>query len=234
MKLRSTPFLAAASVFLILISLGFWQLSRLNEKNAFVAQIRSQLNEPAAPLPQNFTTEASDVYKKYRLQGRFLADKSMFLYSSNPTHAERHGYFVMTPFALDSGRVILINRGWIPQSLRPTFLSEAAPRGSDTIEAMVMLPKTPSIFIPKNDLERNIWIYVDLKAMEDFAKAPMDQGFYMVLVSGEGLPKELIVRRAEEFLHIRNDHLWYAITWFSLAAAVMVIYYFRCGKSNCE
>lgn len=234
MKLRSTPFLAAASLFLILISLGFWQISRLNKKNAFVAQIRSQLNQPAALLPRHFTAEASDVYKKYRLQGKFLTDKSMFLYSSNPTHTERHGYFVMTPFALDSGRVILINRGWIPQSLRPTFLSEAAPRESDDIEAMVMLPKAPSIFIPKNDLERNIWIYVDLKAMEDFMKVPMDQGFYMVLVSGEGLPKELTVKRAEEFLQIRNDHLWYAVTWFSLAAAVMVIYYFRCNKLSHE
>lgn len=225
MKLRSASLLVTTSLFLTLVYLGFWQVGRLNEKNALVHQIRSGLHDPAVSLPKHFMTETPSAYSKYKLQGKFLSNKDILLYSSNPHHPERHGYFVMTPFALDSGEVFLINRGWASQSLarKPLGLHDEP----TSIEAMVLLPKKPSIFIPKNDVEHNVWIYVDLKAMKDFSKVPIEQRFYMALISGDDLPKELVIKRAEDFLQIKNDHLWYAVTWFSLAFAVAVIYYFR-------
>lgn len=230
MQLKPISLLITTFLFLILLSLGFWQIGRLNEKNALIRQIHSELSKPTPPLPQNFTATVNDAYSKYKMHGRFLPGKDMLLYSSNPHHPERHGYFIMTPFVLDEGRVILINRGWAPQSLArnlPSSLDQGLERASSSIDAMVMLPKLPSIFIPKNDAQRNVWIYVDLKAMEDFAAVPIEQGFYMVLINGDDLPKELTIKRPEDFLQIRNDHLWYAVTWFSLAFAVAIIYYFR-------
>lgn len=228
MKLVSIPSVVVSFAFLILISLGCWQISRLSEKNSLINLIRSDLNAEATLLPDYIDTKSFEAYKKYKLTGKFLVDKNIFLYSSNPQHAERHGYFIITPFELGNGRIIMINRGWIPQSLRPTFISEKIVDNQATsIEAMVMFTKKPNIFIPKNDLKRNIWTYIDLKAIEDYIKIPADQGFYMILINGENLHEQLIIRRAEDFLQIKNDHLWYAITWFSLAAALTIIYYYR-------
>src|SRR5882757_6913886 len=93
----------------MLISLGRWQLRRADEKrvlfDSFAAGTdATRLIDLGTPkLPRYQHVEAAGHYDEAR---QILID--------NMVNAERAGYFVITPFALQGGGWVLVNRGWIP------------------------------------------------------------------------------------------------------------------------
>jgi surfeit locus 1 family protein len=200
------------SIFMLLIYLGCWQLWRMEEKNVILAKIDNASNS---------SLEGGIVeYSKYALDGQFLYENNIFLYASNMHHPEKNGYFVLTPFCTKELGCIIVNRGWIPKSQRLSVDTGQAQK-TRHIEAMAIKARKASIFLPDNDLEKNIWFYVDLRAMSRFTGVDLENDFYMVLLQGVDLPQDLMPVNPQDFFAIRNDHFSYAITWFSLAIAML-------------
>ena len=157
-------------------------------------------------------------------EGVFLHDKEIFLGATS--EAGRNGYQVLTPLREAGGRNVFVNRGFIPAELKdPLTRSEGEIAGTVRVQGLLRLPPAgkPAWFLPDNRRDLNYWLWVDLSAIAATDKLDHVAPFYIdadATPNPGGWPKGGITR-----LELRNDHLQYAITWFSLAVALIVIYF---------
>lgn len=218
-----------------LIGLGSWQLQRKAWKEGILATIEARIAaEPAAGLPAALDPEA-DKYTPVRLSGEIGAEELHVLISFKEDGA---GYRVISPFTLEDGRRILLDRGFIPAPAK----GAERQAGPATVEANIHWPEETDSYTPAPDAEANIWYARDaarmaaelgtepvmavLRAAPDWqdAGALAGQGAPRV-VSDMGAPRPVPVSTEA----IPNNHLQYAITWFSLAFiwAAMTLYFLR-------
>lgn len=241
-------------------SLGVWQVQRLKRKLRLVAEREASLSALPIEAPALFASHEALDHRRIYLSGRFLHHREMLV---GPRGAPKDlampvqqwggssGLQVITPFELDSGQVVLVNRGWVPQRLAaPTkratalvsphaFLTrfdENAPvaeyRDGDTkserccFVGVVRQGDAKNRFTPKNDIARGKWYYVDPMAM--MQAAGVESGADVVVELLEPLPKGgwPCPRGYEEFLSFRtppSTHVTYATTWFGLSAALALL-----------
>ncbi len=98
-----------------MINLGFWQLRRLDERQAFNAVVEQRYDAPPLPLDQLLTpdTDPSDVeWRPITVSGSYLADGTILIV--NRSQGGRAGQNVVVPMQLADGRVLLVNRGFVP------------------------------------------------------------------------------------------------------------------------
>ena len=135
------------------------------------------------------------------------------------------GYQVLTPLREPDGRIVFVNRGFIPSALKDRAKRIAGePAGAVRIVGLLRLPPEgrPNWFLPDNRPDLNYWFWVDLPAMAKADRLDNVAPFYIdadAAPNPGGWPKGGVTRLA-----LPNNHLQYAITWFSLAVAMIVIY----------
>lgn len=201
-------------VFFIL--LGNWQLDRLAQKETFINRVEQSL----ANLPQGLQKD-TEIYSKVKIKGKFL-NKNIFLYGRRSATKEKDGYYLLTIFLSDKGQKFLISRGWLSHSAKGKFTSLQQNQEEEII-AVILPGETGRFFIPKNDLERNIWFTIDLSVAQELYKLHNDS-YYLMQIGASNLPKEIQPHSGTYLSKIRNDHLEYAITWYSLAITVLLMY----------
>ncbi len=103
-------------MLIYMVSLGIWQVQRLEWKLGLIAQIEERAFMEPAALPKGITDLNALEYQSVGITGTFLNDKEMTRYSVGPNGEP--GYDLYTPFALDGGDTIIINRGWVPEVLK--------------------------------------------------------------------------------------------------------------------
>ncbi len=217
----------------VLLGLGFWQLQRLAWKENLIAELAARGGAAPIALPQRLS-EADDLeFRAVRLNGRPLPVEPFF---RGPTSLKRQvGYHLLVPFQLDDGRQVLIDLGFLPvktgdwagelaaawRAIRPVL--EGAPAAA--LDGILRRGgwQGSDFLRPVNDPATRVWHYVDLPAMA--GRADLDQpltAFYVVALS-EGLADDRLTR-VRPGVDLKNDHLEYALTWFSLAGVLVVIY----------
>jgi len=115
LKIRFWPALAVLVVAALTTSLGFWQRGRAYEKEARQARIEQFAQAPAIPLGAVHLQPAAVEYHRLSARGRFLSDLTVYL--DNRPYQDQPGFYVITPLQLDSGAVLLVNRGLLPRNL---------------------------------------------------------------------------------------------------------------------
>ena len=156
-------------------------------------------------------------------EGVFLNDKEILLGATS--EGGENGYQILTPLREPSGRIVFVNRGFIPAELRDRSKRIAGElSGPVRIEGLLRLPPDgrPNWFLPDNRPDLNYWFWVDLPAMAAADGLKNVAPFYIdadATPNPGGWPKGGVTR-----LDLPNNHLQYAITWFSLAVAMIVIY----------
>src|SRR5690606_1213868 len=100
----------------ILLSLGLWQIDRLQEKEALLARIEAGMNADPVPLPAEVEDPATWDYRRVELSGQFLHDQEFHLHRRSADG--RGGYHVLTPLVRPEGDVVLVDRGWVPPPLK--------------------------------------------------------------------------------------------------------------------
>ncbi|GGH53652.1 SURF1 family protein [Frigidibacter albus] len=190
----------------ILINLGLWQLRRLEWKEAALAQIEAQMAAAPAPLPAQGETSEGGKYQPVAVTGRTVGPELHMLTGMTGVGP---GYEVITAFETAEGRRILLDRGFLPEV------------GKDVARAAVELtvtgnlhwPEEASSNTPEPDMGRNIWFARDVPAMAAHL------GAEPVLVVARGVTGDAqgIIPVPVSTAGIPNDHLGYALTWFSLA-----------------
>jgi len=162
-------------------------------------------------------------YRRVTAAGEFLHDREILRVAAGETGGSR--YDVMTPLREADGRVVFIDRGLIPVDLQdPAKRAAGQPAGLVRVTGILRLPpqEKPSVFLPENKPERNLWFWLDLPAMAAAAKVAEVAPFYIVADATPnpgGWPKGREVAEP-----LPNNHLQYAITWFALAIAALVVY----------
>jgi len=208
---------------LILIALGVWQVQRLHWKEGLIAQRDAAVAAPPIAPPQSFDAARSLEFHHIVAEGVFRNDKELYLAASSDSGEA--GYQVVTPLVMSDGRTMFVNRGFVPSELKdPSKRAAGELTGTQRVVGLLRLPSQtkPSFFLPDNRPDLNLWFWVDLPAMAKAAGVADPVPFYVdadKTPNPGGWPKGGITR-----LDLPNDHLQYAITWFSLAVALIVIY----------
>ena len=144
------------------------------------------------------------------------------------THEGRVGLQIVTPMVTSQPLLRapwMVNRGWVPIELAdPARRPESLPAAEVTISGILRWPRPPGWFAPDNDPARNQWYWIDLPAMAEAVGSRGEDVSPLVLYADlDGDPKALPIG-GQVRLAARNDHLQYAITWYALAAILLVIY----------
>ena len=194
----------------VLVSLGVWQVQRLQWKEAVLAEIGARIVAapvmvPAAPDPQ------ADRYLPVSAGGVFGDDVIRVLVSQKGAGA---GYRLISPF-VSGGRRMLVDRGFLPVA------SETPAPPDTTVEVTGNLhwPDEVDGFTPEADLDANIWFARDVAAL---AQALQTEPVLIVLRE-RSFQDPGVTPLPVDTSGIPNDHLEYAVTWFGLAAVWVVM-----------
>jgi surfeit locus 1 family protein len=207
---------------LLLLGLGVWQVDRLHWKEALIASVETGMKAPPAPLKevlaQNGLNEAE--WHHVSVMGHFLHDKEVYLFAPGPMG--QPGVQVVTPFLEDSGETILVNRGFVPDSLRkPETRPQGEVEGETTLTGVLRLSQQPGLFTPAANLNTRLWFVKnvpDMAAAIGIATPP-----YIVEADGAPNPGGWPLG-GQTIVDFPNNHLQYAITWFGLALALTGVY----------
>jgi surfeit locus 1 family protein len=218
------PTVFTVPVVLLLLGLGSWQIERLFWKRELIAQRQTALAAAPVAAPRSLEDARGMEFHHVTDEGVFLHDKEIFLGATS--EAGRNGYQVLTPLQEPGGRIVFVNRGFIPAELKdPTTRSAGQIAGTVLVAGLLRLPpaEKPAWFLPYNRADLNYWFWVDLPAMAIVDRLDRVAPFYIdadTTPNPGGWPKGGVTR-----LQLPNDHLQYAITWFSLAVALIVVYF---------
>lgn len=216
------PLLVAMLAFIVLISLGIWQVSRLQEKQLFLNLINNNLNK----VPVDLKTLSGDkYYAKIVARGEFLTGQNIHLYGRRAMSVEKDGYYLITPFKTEDNKIILVTRGWFGSSCKKNIDNIVKNSASSKQIIGVVLPgEQKRRFILNNDVKNNIWFTLDLVEAANVLGLQLEK-FYLMMDNEEERHKDILKPlKIDNLLHIKNDHLEYAITWFALAIALAVIF----------
>ncbi|MEJ5079343.1 MULTISPECIES: SURF1 family protein [unclassified Ochrobactrum] len=231
--------IASLIAFAILISLGTWQVERLNWKEALLASTQERVHEaplPLADMEKIYRDEGTVEYRPVTVSGTFMHQGERHFLA---TYQGQPGFNVYTPLMLEDGRFVLINRGFVPYEKkdRQTRL-DGQLDGPVTITGLARDPLTskPGYFLPDNDADKNIFYWKDWSAMAESADIPSLDDAVPFFIDADnkpnfgGLPIGGIT-----IIDFPNNHLQYAVTWYGLALAllgVVVAWFWRYRKAT--
>lgn len=206
--------LIAFAVFAALCAVGFaglgvWQVERLAWKNSLVAAVETR--STAEPLDLNGADWGeidlgSGEYRRVSVSGRFAGDDTL----SQAVTVHGGGFWVMTPLALDDGRTVLVNRGFVTADERDAGIPHAA--GVVTVNGLLRASEPDGGFLRSNDPDGGRWYSRDVeeigaaRGLDNLAPFFVDAD-----ASGEAYPIGGLT-----VLTFSNNHLLYALTWFGL------------------
>jgi surfeit locus 1 family protein len=225
MVFRPLPLLSlfTALALAALIALGTWQLDRREQKHALLASIEARAKTPAAPVEILFVTgEHYPAYRPATAVGTFDHSREVYVYApradGGPT---RQGFRVLTPFALSSGNTILVDRGWIGEMARdPTTRAKGQVEGELELEGRLLPSTPPGTFTPPADLKTRTFYVRDAEAIAQAVGVRLHRRLiFEATTHNEGGPEPKPTE-----LTLPDNHLSYAITWFSLSVVLLIIY----------
>ena len=219
-------FLAAVLVAALTARLGFWQLSRAEEKRALQQAVDVQIGLTPL-LAQDLLQDTSlweQTHRRVTLEGQWLSDKTVYL--DNRVHRGQSGFWVMTPLRWAPGQVVWVQRGWVVRDARDA--AKAAPvltpqsgsvitgRIATGLSHMVELKKTESpAGLPGLKIQANL----DLSQMQAMVSDKVTGLLIQTDADSEGL------RRDWSLVGVGPEkNMAYAFQWFGLSALVTLLY----------
>jgi surfeit locus 1 family protein len=218
---RVWPVLLATAVGLaILVTLGIWQVERLQWKEALLAQLAA--NAAAAPVDlaavERLTVEGRDPeFLRVSFKATYKHDSWKKMIS---TYQGGQGWSIIAPAVTTDGYAVMIDRGRLPGQRLENF---DQPTGELQMTGVIRTHKFgQGAFDPDNDPKANLWYWWDVPAM--LATSGLPQGlkpFPYVVQLLPGTTDVEFPEPEEPRANLANNHLGYAITWFGLALTLL-------------
>ena len=224
-----TPFIFMAVSIAILLTLGSWQVQRMQWKEGVLAAVeRGQTWPPIAIIPTDERELEDSLYRRVALAGFYLEDHLFFRIGRHPNYTQ--GYYVMQPYRLlDTDQTILVNRGFVPgtqeEALSVLQAQPVPPNASVT--GILRRAYTPRLFTPDNQPDRNLWFSEDTDHLSKIVDTPL---LPLAIDATGTVARGQFPLPSDGQVHLRNDHLAYAVTWFMLAAVGIIMFAFYCRK----
>ena len=217
---RSSLFQLFVILFITLFcALGTWQLYRLQWKTALISEITFGLDS----TPVKYSNTIKKNYQRVVSEGKFNFEDQIYLYSLN--ESGKPGYDVITPYKTLKNENVLVNRGWINKDLKGNSKINLK-ENEVKITGLLREIYKANIFKPKNDLKNNIWFSLDVNDLKELTGKQFSN--YMIFLEK---PKNNVPAPKIVSIDVPNNHLKYAITWYSIAISILFYYlYFRRKK----
>ena len=218
----------------LLLGLGVWQMQRRAEKHALIAALieRPGALPQALPPPSQWSrlTPAHDEFRRVQFPAIYQAGPDAMVYSAGSavrSDVSGPGTWAFLPARLPSGEMIVINTGFVQNTMQDraqqdravTRLIDGAPLA---LTGYLRFPESPGAFTPAPNLGARLWFVRDHHAMAKALGWGEVAPFYIDLewpAPEGGIPKP-----GPLDVHLKDDHLQYAITWFGLAAVVLIAF----------
>lgn len=227
------PTLFTIPALITLVALGSWQVQRLAWKQDLIDRLQERGALAPTALPAGPISVNEHEFLPVRVQGTYDHDNEFHLV--NRALNGKAGINIVTPLTLSGGGTILVNRGWVPFEARDASLRpDGQLAGEQTVTGLLRFVKPRSTIqewvVPENEPENNAWFNLDPLAMGKQAGVEALPSYY--ILSSDQSERGNLPRGKQWSLDIKNDHLQYAITWFSLAIGLLVIYVIYHRKPN--
>lgn len=222
--------LIALVLCLVLGGLGTWQIARLHQKNAQIEHIQNQLHATERDLRLNIPIN-NDVwrgldYRRVVVQGQWL---SLHPLKMQPrTYEGQSGYHLMMPLLLKNGQILIVNRGWVPdkvdvglQDVDTVTLVAGVVREAPTEKPFGMLDNNPA---------RDFWAWPDMTAIANRIGTPLPVPVILYAERAQDAQADEYPIGGQIQVNIRNEHKHYAMTWYSLGIALLVIWLMAARK----
>lgn len=190
----------------ILLSLGFWQLRRMAWKEAMLAEISAEIGGPAQDLPPEGTPTEPLKYTPVMIAGATTGEDLLVLSGQKGVGA---GYQVISAFETGEGRRVLVELGFLPEAHK----HDPRPGTAMIVQGNLHWPDEADSYTPAPDPDARLWFARDVPSMAGFLNTEP------ILVVAAQIKGELpgVSPQPITTVGIPNDHMNYAITWFSLA-----------------
>jgi surfeit locus 1 family protein len=218
--------------FLVLVSLGTWQVERKAWKEALIETIARRLAATPEPLPARETWARLDPaefeFRRVAFPAEFLHDREALVYTTGSAlrgDVSGPGYWVFTPARLPDGSLVIVNRGFVPEGRQdPATRAEGQIPGRIEMTGALRWPEAPGWFTPNGDPGHNLWFARDHMAIAAAKNWGAVAPFY---VEQEAPPAPGGVPRVGKIeAKLPDNHLQYAITWYGLALVLLGVFAF--------
>ena len=208
-KIKSLDILFIFFIFIVL-SLGTWQVFRLNSKSQLISDLENNLKRNSI----DFNVDIDKEYTKVLLKKKNLKSK-IFLYHLNKGEI---GFKVIVPYEVNSSLLVLVDKGWIRKdkinSIKNSLLND------DIIEGYTKKIREKKLFTPKNNIKEDFLYSVEI----DNLKKSLNKNIYPLLIIQTSKTKKDIIPN-DYHVGLSNNHLQYAITWYGLALFTIIFFY---------
>jgi surfeit locus 1 family protein len=214
------PSILILATMAFLVSLGFWQLDRADQKRTIEASIQ-KANTGVVELIINQNELLNKEYYEVRLQGSYIGDKQ-FIYD-NQIVDQASGYYVLTPFVLTGqSNAIMINRGFIPWNGRRDQLDDIAVDSTYREVKIQVSRPIKRIELKTSDISNQFPVLIqaiDFDVIEEISST----SFVDVIGLLDPSSDDGFVRKWEPYTGSIEKHIGYAIQWFLMALVLGII-----------
>jgi len=223
--------LAMVAVF---VGLGVWQLQRRVEKHALIAALTERLAAAPGPLPLpaqwSALTPALDEFRRVRFAATYASGPDAMVYSSGSAVRDDisgPGTWAFLPARLPTGETVVINTGFVQNTMQDRDQEDRAVKPLVTsapfeLTGYLRFPETAGVLTPAENVTRRLWFTRDHLAMAHALGWGEVAPFYVDLEAP--VPANAIPKPGPLDVHLKDDHMQYAITWFALAGAVVIAF----------
>jgi cytochrome oxidase assembly protein ShyY1 len=216
------------------VGLGIWQLQRRVDKHALIAALTERLAAEPGALPEaaqwRALNPASDEFRRVRFTASYESAPDAMVYSSGSAVREDvsgPGTWAFMPARLPGGETVVINAGFVGNTMLDRAQQDRAVKplvtgAPVTLTGYLRFPEAAGALTPAADAQKRLWFTRDHLAMARVLDWGDVTPVYIDLeapVPDSGVPKP-----GPLTVHLKDDHLQYAITWFALAGAVIIAF----------
>jgi surfeit locus 1 family protein len=216
---RPVPTIAAVLVVALTVSLGRWQMHRAEEKGARQALLEARMQEAPVDLTGPVPSAEPLVFRRVHARGEWLAPAQVFI--DNQIHEGRAGFAVITPLRLQGSQAVaLVNRGWVARGPEyPRAPRVDVPPGPVDVHGLATVPPARFLELSGETVSGDVWQNLSIARLRD--RLRLDALPVVVLADPPAPGLAPFAERPDAGV---AKHLEYELTWFALAATVVVLW----------
>jgi cytochrome oxidase assembly protein ShyY1 len=232
---RITGFaLFTLAIMAAFVALGVWQLQRRVAKHELIAALTERLAaQPVAlPPPSQWAVlnAARDEFRRVSFTASYAPLPDAMVYSSGSAvrkDASGPGTWAFLPARLSSGEMVVIDAGFVENTMQDRNVEDRAVKkfvtGQPvTLTGYLRFPEGAGWLTPAENRDKRLWFVRDHLAIAGALGWGTVPPFYVDLE--QPVPENGIPRPGPLDVHLKDDHLQYAVTWFALAGAVLIAF----------
>ncbi|WP_027549684.1 SURF1 family protein [Bradyrhizobium sp. Cp5.3] len=216
------------------IALGVWQLQRRAAKHELIDALTERLAAApiALPPPAQWAAlnAASDEFRRVSFTATYAPLPDAMVYSSGSAvrkDASGPGTWAFLPARLPTGEMVVIDAGFVENTMQDRAVEDRAVKKLVTGEPVALtgylrFPEPPGLLTPAENRDKRLWFVRDHLAIASSLGWGAVAPFYVDLE--QPVPQNGVPRPGPLDVHLKDDHLQYAITWFALALAVLIAF----------